>query len=123
MIAFLRNEPGAEVVESFLITETCMAHAVNVCEVYYDFLRASDEQTAEQTVSDLISLEITIREDMDISFWQDVGKLKAAVRRISLADCFAVALAKRTASEIVTSDHHEFDPLAETGICRVFFIR
>jgi uncharacterized protein with PIN domain len=38
LIAFLRDEPGAEVVESALsVPEKCYAHALNLCEVYYDF--------------------------------------------------------------------------------------
>lgn len=41
-IAFLRNEPGAEAVANALARpQRCYAHALNLCEVYYDFWRAS----------------------------------------------------------------------------------
>jgi len=123
MIAFLRDEPGAEVVESFLTNEICMAHAINMCELYYDFYRASDEQTAEQAVHDLLSLGLILHNDMDKSIWQDAGKMKAEIKRISIADCFAIALTRKTGSSIVTSDHHEFDPLVDKNICRIVFIR
>lgn len=71
MIAFLRGEPGAEVAESFITstTDTCIAHAINYCEVYYDFMRAADEATAKSAVADIVSLGVTIREDMDWAFW------------------------------------------------------
>ncbi len=51
------------------------------------------------------------------------GQLKAEWRRISLADCFALALAIREKATLVTSDHHELDRIAETGLCPFRFIR
>jgi hypothetical protein len=41
MIAYLRGEPGGEVVDGFLTTPgtTCYAHTINLLEVYYDFIR------------------------------------------------------------------------------------
>jgi predicted nucleic acid-binding protein len=42
--------------------------------------------------------------------------------KLSLADCFALALAVRTGGTLVTSDH-EFDPVAALGLCPVLFIR
>jgi predicted nucleic acid-binding protein len=51
-----------------------------------------------------------------------VGQIKVA-HRISLADSFAVALAQVEGAELVTSDHREFDPLAEAGVCKFRFIR
>ncbi len=42
MIAYLRNEVGRDVVEAVLIDSSglCMAHAINLCEVFYEFHRA-----------------------------------------------------------------------------------
>jgi predicted nucleic acid-binding protein len=62
------------------------------------------------------------RNDIDSLFWRSVGQLKAS-GRISLADCFCIALAQRVAGEVVTSDHHEFDPLVPRGLCPIRFIR
>lgn len=123
MIAFVRDEPGAEIVGSILTNEQCIVHALNMCELYYDFFRAANQQTAKNVVSDLISLGLTIREDMDQEFWQEVGKFKAEIKRISLADCCSIALPKRTNGKIVTSDHHEFDPISKKDICEILFIR
>ena len=43
--------------------------------------------------------------------------------RISLADCVCPALAQFVGGQVVTSDHGEFDPIAEAGICPILFIR
>ncbi len=123
MIAFLRNEPGAEVVDSLLTDKDCIAHAINMCELFYDFARSSGEETAQQAVDDLLSIGLTLREDMDTLFWQDAGKLKAEIKRISLADCFAIALARKMNAKLVTTDHHELDPLVDRNICDFLFIR
>jgi PIN domain nuclease of toxin-antitoxin system len=42
LIAYLRGERGAGVVESLLTGQgnELYVHALNLCEVYYDFLRA-----------------------------------------------------------------------------------
>jgi hypothetical protein len=73
-------------------------------------------------VQDLYAVRVLPREDMDQPFWQDVGRLKAS-GRISLADCFGIALARRVGGELVSSDHHELDPFLPLGLCRVLFIR
>ena len=124
LIAYLREESGAEIVASLLGSEqhVCYAHAVNLCEVYYDFLRADSQEVAVRALDDLQSVGVIAREDMDRSFWQEAGTHKAK-GRISLADSFAVALAQRLDGEVVTSDHTEFDSIAENGICPVIFFR
>lgn len=46
MISFLRGKRGVDVVLNQLTDPECMpsAHALNLCEVYYDFARASSEK-------------------------------------------------------------------------------
>jgi len=125
MIAYLRGEPGADVVEALFLDKNtpCFAHAVNLCEVYYDFMRTADENTARSAIADLEAKGLNIREDMDSQFWQEAGRYKATIKKISLADCFAMALANRIQADLYTSDHHEFDPITASGICSVKFIR
>jgi hypothetical protein len=45
MIAYLRDEPGGNLVEGFLNspTDACYAHTINLLEVYYDFIRKHNE--------------------------------------------------------------------------------
>jgi predicted nucleic acid-binding protein len=124
MVAYLAGEPGAMVVEGFLSDPhaTCYAHAVNLCEVYYDALRSTDERQARQAIDDLRNAGVVERKDLSVRFWQRVGKLKSR-GGISLADCFGIALAQELSGEIVTSDHHEFDPLVPLSIVSIRFIR
>ena len=63
------------------------------------------------------------REDISPSFCQAAGALRATRRRISLADCFGVTLAKTVSGTLLSADHHEFDSLAASGECTVAFIR
>lgn len=124
MIAYLRDEAGAEVVEQFLHgpADICLAHSVNLCEVYYDFIRASDEATARQAIADLFSDGVIERKDMSRRFWYEVGHLKAR-HRVSLADCHCIALARLVSGEVLTTDRREFGPIERLGLCRVQFVR
>lgn len=124
MIAYLNGEPGAAVVDG-MIKESgkeCVAHSINLCEVYYDTLRIADEPTAEQAIKDLLDAGVIERDDIDHVFWREVGKIKSR-GRISIADAFCAALAQRLNGEAVTSDRREFEPLAVAGVCTVTFIR
>ncbi len=124
MIAFLQGEPGSEVVENVL-TDTSkrkVAHAINVCEMYYHFLRQNDEAAAEEAVTTIAGLKVDVREDMDSAFWRQIGQLKRA-HTLSLGDCFCVAMAMRVGGEVVTSDHHEMNAVAPLGLCPILFIR
>jgi len=124
LIAFLRDEDGSENIEKMFNDADigCCAHAINLCEVYYDFLRVADRKTAINAIKDLIGFGLIIRDDMDSGLWRAAGDLKATYR-LSLADCFAVALTSRVDGKLVTSDHHEFDPLVEKNICNIHFFR
>ena len=124
LISFLRDEPGAEAVQNLLsLAQTCYVYALNLCEVYYDFWRASSQEAAESAITDLIVLGIVERNDMDSEFWREVGHLKAVYRRVSLADCCALALANRLGAKLVSADRHEFEPLLAAGICQIELIR
>lgn len=125
MIAFLQREPGATTIDGLLINTNnlCFAHAVNFCEVYYDTLRSLGSSTASQAIMDLMAAGIQIRQDLDTSFWQQTGDLKVNPGKLSLADCFALALTLRLKATLVTSDHHEFDPIATLKLCPILFIR
>ena len=125
IIAYLRGEPGADEVSAILFdpAHVSLAHALNLCEVYYNFYRANGEMAARNSINDVFALGVQLRNDLSAQFWQGAGALKALHRRISLADCFAVALTQAVGGTVLTSDHHEFDPLAERGFCALTFIR
>jgi len=124
LVAYANGEAGGDMVDGILQDPdaVCYAHAINLCEVYYWSLRTSNEQTARQLIADLHASGVIERRDISRRFWTEVGRLKSA-GRISLADCFCVALARRLGGRVVTADHHEFDALVPLGICPILFIR
>ena len=124
IIAWLRNEPGADVVENAIkdLNSQCVAHAINLCEVYYDAHRNAGEAHAESVISDLAAIGVSERNDFDQAFWKEVGRLKAD-GGISLADCFCIMLTKRIGGTLLTSDHGEMDAVAAAGVCSITFIR
>ena len=126
LLSLIKNEDGATTVRQALESEenVSLVHAVNLCEVYYDCLRCYGKGPTENLLAMLVEAGLTIRNDMDNDFWKAAGALKAR-GRISLADCFAVALTVREDAVLLTSDRHEFEPLLATqGFpAKVQFIR
>ena len=124
MLAYLRNGVGADWVEDALLNTNnqCVAHAINLCEVYYIIHRDSGEGDADSAIQELKSVGVIERDDFDEAFWKEAGRLKAG-GGISIPDCFAVTLANKVGGTVLTSDHKEFDPVAAAGICPITFIR
>lgn len=125
MIAVLNDEVGADFIEAAVSKDdvVAFAHVINLVEVFYDMMRRGSEADAQQALIDLAALGIETRSDMDDAFWQEAARLKAVHRRISLADCFGLTLARQTGGAFITSDHHEMDAIAQAGICSISFFR
>ena len=107
LIAYLRDEAGADKVEN-LLRKAAARHEplhmteVNYAEVQYIVIRKNGLAGWETTAASLVSLPITFhpvtRELADIA-----ARFKAS-RRISLAHAFASALAKHRKCELITGD-------------------
>ena len=125
VVALLEGEPGAEVVESLLQQENSvfLLHAVNACEIFYHTYRRAGEARARGLTVLFQRLNLNLEPSLPSDLWESAGTIKALQARISLADCIALALAIDRGGTLVTSDHHEFDSVAESGICPVQFIR
>lgn len=124
MIAYLRDEPGADLVQEVLLASDsdCYAHSLNLCEVFYDFRRVAGHDAALEAIADLTRAGII--EDTSLAFvWREAAILKADLRRVSLADCFALDLARRRQAVILTADRHEFEPIVPLSLCPIHFIR
>ncbi len=139
MLALLKSEPGGETVWRLVRDRsvTTYAHAVNLCEVLYDFgpvpLNLERARRGLQVLSDAKVIE---RNDMDADFWRDIAFLIAERRaqaprmekprekpKLALGDAFGIALSRRLGCEFVTADKTEIEPLQSAGMCRVEFIR
>jgi ribonuclease VapC len=124
MIAFLDDEPGAEIVEDALTEpgSTCYAHIFNLAEVYYIYFRRGGMALAEDAIQSLSDVGIIVRDENDTAYWKDAAALKGR-HAIALPDAFCLALARRLGGTVVTTDHVEFDPLVALGYCPIIFIR
>lgn len=125
LIALSEKEKGADLLASFLEDDenTCFVHSINLCEVYYRAYRNGSKKEAIALIEGFLKLGVILRDDIDIEFWQAAGELKAIHKRVSLADCCAIALANRLDAELVTSDHHELDELSSQRVCKITFFR
>jgi PIN domain nuclease of toxin-antitoxin system len=129
VVAFLRDEPGAPVVEAALTERDALTymHAVNLAEVYYVIARDEDEDAADAIVQMLIAnARVTVCRDLDEGFCGEVGRLRVTVRsegwRISLADCFCLATARRLGGRVLTTDRTEFQRLIPHNWCPIQII-
>ena len=124
VIAYLRQEPGAEVLKALIEQSTTFLamHVCNLGEVYYDFFRDSGLSTAQTAWTNTLALPLTLRRDADDAFFQRVGVIKVE-DGVSFADAFALALAERLNVPLVSTDHHEFDAIEQKGHFRFLWLR
>jgi len=124
-IAFLKGEVGADVIAGLLVAENnrvCM-HAVNVCEVYYDYLRSDGVDAAEAALEKLRAL-VAIVEDLSEGFLKRVARWKVVEPRCTgLADAFLAATAAEHGCALVTCDHNDFGEIAKSSEVEVIFFR
>ncbi len=125
VIAFVRNETGADLVRETITNQNNnkMIHVVNLCEVYYNFYRDIGESETEKLIQELSDINIKTRFDLSSKIWRQVSQYKALIKRISLADCFALTLANQEKGILLTSDRKEFEPIIPLNICQINFIR
>ena len=124
VIAYLRQEPGADVLKALIEQPTILLamHVCNLGEVYYDFFRDSGFSAAQTAWTNTLALPLTLGRDADDAFIQRVGVIKVE-ERVSFADAFALALAERLNVPLVTTDHHEFDAVEQKGHFRFLWLR
>ncbi len=124
VIAYLRQESGAEVLKEIIERPNSFLamHVCNLGEVYYDFFRDDGLAAAQTAWANTLVLPLALRRDTDDVFIQRVGVIKVA-ERVSFADAFALALAERLRVPLITTDHHEFDAVERKGHFRFHWLR
>jgi len=109
LIAFFEDEPAAGAVEEILDQANRDKHrlylsAVNWAEIYYNTMREVSREAAEDQARMIANLPIdVIGVGDDLKLARQAAAFKATYR-LSLADAFAVALAKEKKAELVTGD-------------------
>lgn len=107
LLAFLRDEPGADRVESMLDLagrERCYIHATNAVELLYKVARESGFESARESLRKFVRLGVAISEDMHPAFQEQCMLLKTNYPALSLGDTMAIALAIRLHGIVVTAD-------------------
>ena len=123
LIAYFKGEQGHERVATLLMDErnNLAIHVVNLCEVYYGYLRSDGLQKASEAwerATKLLGLLKTIDED----FIKRVARWKVD-SGLGFGDSFLAACAEENAAMLLTADHGDFDCVQQTGLIRVDFIR
>ena len=113
LVAYFRDEPGAEVVEALLnkaaVSERPLHMTeVNYAEAKYTLIRKDGREAWEASTRILAGLPIEFH-PVTRALADQAAEYKAA-HKMSLADAFAAALAKEKKAELVTGDP-EFKPL------------
>ena len=97
-------------------------HALNALEIYYGIFRDVSREKAEETLNTIHSLPITLVDDLSEAAFKEAGRFKTTYK-ISLADAIALAEASVKDAQLVTSDHHEFDPIDARKEVKFYWIR
>ena len=127
LIALINQENGSDVVSDLLKNAgmgkvSVKIHAVNLCEIYYDCLRRNGTKIADALLKTVKTMPMEIVDHIKVNLLKKVGKIKAT-EKVSLADAFAVGLAIVSKAHLVTSDHHEIEPLERKGVVNVLWFR
>jgi len=127
LIAFLRNEDGAEIVSTVLngaVENEVKIHMsyINLLEVYYDIYRSVGQEKAKDELDMIKMLPVTFQTAITDEVFAEAGRFKATYR-ISLADSIALAEASVSGGELLTADHHEFDVIEKQESVSFCWIR
>jgi len=107
IIAYLEDEPSAGNIEGIIVNAhehkiPLMTSVVNAGEVWYIVARKTSAENADEAIRDIQRLGVEFVE----ADWM-LTKAAAAIKskaRMSYADCFAAALAKKKQAVLVTGD-------------------
>lgn len=107
LLAFLEDEPGAEIVAEALqevVAKRASGYlsVINWGEIYYSIMRELGQSEAESALSLISGLPLELV-DADLELTRAAARLKGRYR-IAYADCFAAALAKKHKAVVLTGD-------------------
>jgi predicted nucleic acid-binding protein len=128
LIAFLTAEEGGTLVAK-LVDQAQHGQvalhlaAINLFEVYYDFLkRGADQAQAQEFLDSIYTLPLSIIDKIDRAWLEQAAELKVNYK-ISVADALGLALAQQLHAPLVTADHHEFNAIAAAKAAQFYWIR
>ncbi len=123
LIAYFKGEGGADVFGALLSGTGCVlaVHMVNLCEVYYCYIKSDGVAMAEQAWEKVEQIAGVLT-NVDPQFMKRVGRWKVT-HNLPLGDAFAATSAEDYGCKLVTTDHGDFDPVLASGVLDVMFLR
>jgi predicted nucleic acid-binding protein len=114
LIARIKNEPGADVVDGLLDRAVegeidLFINIVNLVEVHYGFMKDLGEDRAREIMQTVRETAVEVIDTTAGAVFEEVARLKSTLTGFSLADAFGLATASVYGASFVTCDHHEFD--------------
>ncbi|MDR2167577.1 MAG: type II toxin-antitoxin system VapC family toxin [Clostridiales bacterium] len=119
LIAFLKDEEGAEIVGNLISGAyrgeiDLFINRVNLMEVYYGFYRSRGKEYALRFLRTVGKWKINVYDFTD-EVLIEAGRLKVSYR-ISLADSVVLGQAIVSGAVLLTADHHEFNIIEKQGL-------
>ncbi|QTA80130.1 PIN domain-containing protein [Desulfonema limicola] len=123
LIAFFNGENGADTVENILLGHDLrLMSVINVYEVCYDAAKAGGMDNGIRIYNEIHQLPIKIIKTIGKELLKEAMYFKTNYK-ISLADSFALGLARLNHAVLISADHHEFDIIETSGELKFHWIR
>ncbi|GHV72568.1 hypothetical protein AGMMS49928_29700 [Spirochaetia bacterium] len=112
VIAWLKEEPGADVVDDLLDQAEegktdLFISIINLVEIYYGFMKDLGEDRAREIIQTVRETAVKVIDTTDGAIFEEVARLKSTLKNFSLADAFGLATASVYDGAFITCDHHE----------------
>jgi PIN domain nuclease of toxin-antitoxin system len=127
VIAFLKDETGADAVENILFQaqdNLCgvIMNKINLLEVYYGFYYSDGKDYALKQLKNIMEMPVKFIDILSNATFYEAGRLKANYK-ISLADSILLAESIVNGFVVVSSDHHEFDIVEQNENIKFLWFR
>ncbi len=123
IIAYFKGEDGHERFAEILKDErnVLAIHAVNLFDVYCDYLRSDGHEVAEEAWRRAASI-LAIVEKADEDFMKRVARWKVE-HELGLSDAFAATTAEEYACRLMSADRNDFSTIEQAGTLQIVWLR
>lgn len=123
LIAYFKGEEGRDNFATILADETnnLAIHSINLCEIYYCYLRSDGGEIADQAFTKTTEM-LAVVELINHQFLKRVGRWKVE-HNLGLGDCFAAATTEEYGCILISTDHGDFDEISESGEIELHWLR